>query len=122
MAQLLREYCDLQYDINIVKESIDKKQPIVLKTILQRCDAPNANKRIYPRSVLEREVKNYQKAICEGRATGELDHSETSVVELKHVSHIIRESWWEGNEVWGKVEILNTPMGKIAQDLLASRS
>lgn len=69
MAFILREYRDLSYDRNLVKESIEKKIPIILKTILQRRDAPNQNKRIYPGSVLEREMKNYGKAIAEGRAT-----------------------------------------------------
>lgn len=121
MSKLLREYTELSYDRQMIKESKEKGLPIILKTILQRSDAPNQNKRIYPRHILEREMKNYDKAICEGRATGELDHPDTSVVSLERVSHIIREAWWQGNEVWGKVEILNTPKGKIAQDLMEAR-
>jgi hypothetical protein len=100
MALILREYRDLSYDRQVVKESIEKKVPIVLKTILQRKDAPNQNRRIYPGMVLEREVNNYKKAICEGRATGELDHPDSSVVSLERVSHIIRDIWWDNDEVW----------------------
>jgi hypothetical protein len=118
MALILREYTDLSYDRNLVKESIEKKLPIILKTILQRKDAPNQNHRIYPGQILEREVNNYKKAIAEGRATGELDHPDSSIVSLERVSHIIREVWWNNDEVWGAVEILNTPNGKLAQTLL----
>ncbi len=118
MALILREYTDLSYDRNLVKESIEKKLPIVLKTILQRKDAPNQNHRIYPGQILEREVNNYKKAIAEGRATGELDHPDSSIVSLERVSHIVREVWWHNDEVWGAVEILNTPNGKLAQTLL----
>jgi hypothetical protein len=120
MARLLVENINrVQCDPKLIKESLEKREPIVLKTILQRSDAKNQNGRIYPRRILEREDRNYQKAISENRATGHLDHSESSVIELQQVSHVIRETWWQGNELWGKVQILNTPMGKIAQDLLA---
>lgn len=120
MAKLLIENINsIQCDPKVIKESIDKRQPILLKTILQRCDEQNANKRIYPRRILEREDRNYQKAIAENRATGHLDHSDSSVIELQQVSHVIRETHWVGNELHGTVQILNTPNGKIAQDLLA---
>lgn len=120
MAKILREYLTLSYDKNIVNEAKEKGINIVLKAILQRADAENQNHRIYPRGILEREVSNYQKAIAEGRATGELDHPESSIVSLQNVSHIIREIGWNGNEVVGAIEILNTPKGKIAQDLISA--
>lgn len=69
MSKLLREYTELEYDKVLIKEAISKNAPIILKTILQRADAPNQNKRIYPRSVLDREVENYKKLVSEGRAT-----------------------------------------------------
>lgn len=71
MAVILKEYLDLQYDRNLVKEAKEKKLPIIVPTILQRADALNQNKRIYPRRILEREVENYKKAVAESRATGE---------------------------------------------------
>jgi hypothetical protein len=120
VAKILREYLTLSYDKNIVNEAKEKGINIVLKAILQRADAENQNHRIYPRGILEREVSNYQKAIAEGRATGELDHPESSIVSLQNVSHIIREIGWNGNEVVGAIEILNTPKGKIAQDLISA--
>lgn len=118
MAVILKEYLDLQYDRNLVKEAKEKRLPIIVPTILQRADALNQNKRIYPRRILEREVENYRKAVAENRATGELDHPDSSIVSLKNVSHIVREIGWNGNEVVGKIEILDTPEGKIAQTLM----
>jgi hypothetical protein len=80
----------------------------------------NQNGRIYPRSILEREIRNYQKFIRENRALGECDHPDSSVVELKNASHIIREAHMEGDVVYGTVELLDTPAGKILQSLVES--
>jgi hypothetical protein len=120
MAILLREYLDLRYDRNAIKEAKEKKSPILVKTILQRADALNQNKRIYPRAILEREVENYKKAVLESRATGELDHPDNSIVSLEKVSHIIREIEWDGDDVVGVLELLNTPKGLIAQELMSA--
>jgi len=121
MSKILREYVSLNYDRNIIKELREKKAPIILTTILQRANIPNQNKRIYSREILEREMNNYQKMIGEARSTGELDHPQEAIISLANVSHIVREAWWQGDEVMGKIEILNTPKGKIAQDLLEAR-
>lgn len=118
MAVLLREYLDLRYDKTLIKELKDKKAPILVPAIIQRADAVNQNKRIYPRAILEREVENYRKAVMEGRATGELDHPDSSIVSLENVSHVIRDIGWQGNDVVGTIEILNTPKGRIAQELM----
>ena len=79
---------------------------------IQEADVQNGNGRVYPKNVLMREMKNYQKLIDGRRAVGELDHPDTSVVELKNASHLITEVWWDGNNVMGKLEVLNTPAGK----------
>jgi hypothetical protein len=100
------------------KAQVASGQKFFLTGVMQRADAQNGNGRIYPRTVLEREMKNYAKLIKERRATGELDHPESSVVELKNVSHLVTEAWWEGDDVMGKIEILNTPSGKILQELV----
>ena len=73
---------------------------------------------MYPRNILEREVNNYQTLIKERRALGELDHPDSSVINLKNVSHNIREIHWEGDDVVGTVEILPTPSGNILKELL----
>ena len=120
MAVLLREYMGLQYDKNVIKETLEKKVPVLVKAIIQRADAVNQNKRVYPRHILEREVQNYKKAVQEGRASGELDHPDSSVVSLERISHVLREIWWDGNDVCGTIEILDTPKGRIAQELMSA--
>lgn len=93
---------------------------VLMKGVLQKADTLNQNGRIYPLSILEREVRNYQKFIVENRALGELDHPDSSVVNLKNVSHIIREAYLESGVVYGTAEVLDTPSGKILQSLVES--
>jgi len=119
--KLLTEWAAWSYTPEMIKESREKHAgKIMMKGILQKAETLNQNGRVYPLSILEREVRNYQKFIRENRALGECDHPESSVVELKKVSHIIREAWMEGNVCYGTVEILDTPMGKILQSLVES--
>ena len=118
MSKLLREFVALNYDKQKILEFKAEKKPVIVSGILQRANAVNQNRRVYPKEILEREIENYNKAVREGRATGELDHPETSVVNLANVSHVVREMWWDGDSVCGKVEILNTPKGVIAQQLM----
>jgi len=119
--RLLNSYEVFDYSPSTVKESREKNQgKVVMKGILQKADTLNQNGRIYPIDVLQREVKNYQKFIVENRALGELDHPDSSVVNLKNVSHIVREAYLENGVVYGTVEILDTPSGKILQSLVES--
>lgn len=120
--RLLKSYNDFEYTPQMVTESLEKNNgKVILKGIIQKADTCNQNGRVYPRAVLEREVRNYQKFIIENRALGELDHPEQSVVNLKNVSHIMREVQMDHNGVvWGTVELLNTPSGKIVQSLVES--
>jgi hypothetical protein len=90
---------------------------MILSGVMQRADAKNGNGRVYPRLVLEREVENYQKLVKERRALGELDHPEDSVINLKNASHMVTNVWWQDNDVMGKVQVLNTPSGKVLQEL-----
>jgi hypothetical protein len=118
---ILTECSDFHYTADMVNESkLQNGGKIMLKGILQKADTLNQNGRIYPHAILEREIRNYQKFIKENRALGELDHPDTSVVELKNVSHVIREAWLNENVVYGTVELLNTPSGKILQSLVES--
>ena len=92
---------------------------LIVTGVLQRANEKNQNGRIYPENILKREVDKYKgREITENRAYGELDHPESSVVELKNTSHIIRDVWWNGKDVVGKVEILNTPSGRILKELI----
>ena len=100
------------------KVNEDDSGRTIVKGVLQRASAENQNGRVYPRHILEREVKKYQQLINERRALGELDHPESSIINLKNVSHNIREIHWEGDNVIGTVEILPTPSGNILKELL----
>lgn len=118
--RLITEWVNFEYDPVIIKEQRLSGQPLIMKGILQKAETLNQNGRVYPKAILEREIRNYQKFIKENRALGELDHPDSSVVELKNASHNIKEAYMEGNIVYGVVEILNTPSGKILQSLVES--
>jgi len=124
---LLREYYELCpngvcQDLLTEEEKIDITQngALYLTGVMQRADAQNGNGRIYPRKVLMREVKNYEKLIKERRALGELDHPDDQVINLKNASHMVTGIWWDGNDVMGKVKVLNTPSGQILKSLVDS--
>jgi hypothetical protein len=119
--KLLTSFMPLQLDAQSIKESRELNGgKIILRGVMQRADAVNQNGRIYPRRVLEREMENYQKFINERRALGELDHPTASVINLQNVSHLVTEARWDGDAVIGSIELLDTPMGKIAQSLVES--
>lgn len=90
----------------------------VVQGVLQRAGAKNQNGRIYPKPILERECRRYQQEyIDQHRALGELDHPESSVVNLNNVSHNVLKIWWKGDDLHGAVQILDTPSGKILKEL-----
>lgn len=108
-------------EINGAKVEVPGGRKILMKGILQKADTLNQNGRIYPMAVLDREVRNYQKFIIENRALGELDHPDSSVVNLKNASHVVREAYIENGTVFGTVEILDkTPSGAILAGLIES--
>lgn len=117
--QLLIEYQAFQP----LKQSITEAKRLangnmVVSGLVQASDKPNANKRIYPYDTLKKQVEKYmQGPIAENRALGELDHPESSVINLKNVSHNIVELWWDGKDLYGKIEILPTPSGNILREL-----
>ena len=119
-ASLITEWIPFDIDKKVIEEQKRSGGPMLMKGILQKSETVNQNGRIYPKVILEREIRNYQKFIKENRALGELDHPDSSVVELKNASHMVREAYMEGNIVYGTVEILNTPSGKILQSLVES--
>ena len=118
---LLTEWLAFDYTPDLIQESRETNGgKIIMKGILQKADTLNQNGRIYPEEILAREVRNYQKFIAENRALGECDHPDSSVVELKNASHIIREAHMDGDVCFGTVELLDTPSGKILQSLVES--
>jgi len=124
--KLLREYYEL-CDGGVCQDLLteDEKRFVnnggmILTGKLQEAECENGNKRMYPKPVLEREIKNYQKLIQERRALGELDHPNTNVIQLEKCSHLVTEVWWDGNSVMGKVKVLDTPSGQVLRSLVDS--
>jgi len=118
--QVLVDYIPFLVTPQQINESMAKNGGrVIVEGVLQRSGAKNQNGRIYPKEILAREVANYKKTqIAEKRALGELDHPESSVVNLNNVSHNVVDCWWSGDDVIGKVEILGTPSGNILKELL----
>jgi hypothetical protein len=116
--QLLIEH-SLFHPITSLHEGIKNRSGnMIVVGQVQASDKPNANKRIYPYDILEGQVEKYIAGpIAEHRALGELDHPETAVINLKNVSHNILELWWQGKDLYGKIEILPTPSGNILKEL-----
>ena len=118
---LLQEYRQFKVDKQLVEQSIKENKSLIVSGVLQRAEAKNQNGRVYPKEILAREIEEYIKGpIAENRAMGELDHPESSVINLQNVSHTIKKVWWEGDDVMGNVEILTTPAGNILKALFAS--
>jgi len=126
MAQeLLREYYEL-CEGGFCQDLLTEDEKIMIKNngvvfltgIMQKCDQENGNGRVYSRNILEREIENYQRIVEDRRALGELDHPDDSVVNLKNASHMVTKIWWDGNNVMGKVKVLDTPSGNILKNLV----
>ena len=119
---LLIDYTPFDITPQMIIESEQKNNGRVIVTgVLQRAGAKNQNGRVYPKDILSREVNEYKKIqVAERRALGELDHPESSVVNLSNASHNVLDVWWKGDDVVGKVEVLSTPAGNILKELLKS--
>jgi hypothetical protein len=97
----------------------DRGNPLV-EGILATAEQKNGNGRYYSRDLWEREIEKYMQSVKENRAMGELDHPESSIINLKNVSHNITSIWWNGDHVMGKIEILPTPSGNILKALIGN--
>ena len=119
---LLIDYTPFDITPQMIIESEQKNNGRVIVTgVLQRAGSKNQNGRVYPKPILMREVDNYKNIqVSERRALGELDHPESSVVNLGNASHNVLDVWWKGDDVVGKVEVLSTPAGNILKELLKS--
>ena len=120
MPELLQEYQLFEFNTPDGYDDDKEAGKVLMSGILQKANAENQNGRIYPRPVLEREVKKFDQLIEERRALGELDHPDNAVVNLANASHLVREMWWNGDVVEGVVEILDTPAGSILKSLVES--
>ena len=126
MAKLLREFYELceggvcQDLLTEAEKRFVRNGGMMLSGKLQEADVQNGNGRVYPQTVLEREVKRYAQVVEDRRALGELDHPDSSIVNLSNVSHLITEVWMEGPAVMGKAKVLETPSGQILKALVES--
>jgi hypothetical protein len=91
------------------KSMLDHSKPFEFYAVLQKYNTPNRNGRIYPEKILKREAENYRKMIQKGTSLSELNHPESSLIDLDRVSHIITEVWWEGPILMGKLKLLTSP-------------
>ena len=122
--QLLTEFNALCKD-GICRDLLSEREKremehgvVYLSGRLQTADKKNGNGRSYPYKILKREMDNYKKIVQDNRACGELDHPDDSVINLKNVSHLVTDVWWEGKDVMGKIKVLDTPSGRILKDLI----
>ena len=103
----------------ILRESKERPGVFEVEGVMQRAGAKNQNGRIYEKELLEREVKKYmEEFVKNGNAFGELDHPESAVVSLKNASHVVKDLHWDGDDLMGKVELLNTPAGNIVKEII----
>ena len=120
--QLLVDVRPFNISTSKINESIKENDgKLVVKGVLQRAESKNQNGRVYPREILLKEVAKYlENQVTERRALGELDHPESSVVNLNNASHNIVEMHWDGDDLLGTVEVLSTPAGNILKELFKS--
>ena len=120
--QIIVDYIPFEVTPQQINESIKNNDGrLIVKGVLQRAEAKNQNGRVYPRETLMREAKKYSEIqIKERRALGELDHPDSSVVNLNNASHNILEMHWKGDDLLGTVEVLGTPAGNILKELFKS--
>lgn len=115
--KLISEYVD--QELQYITEAKDGKKEYVIEGIFMQADQKNRNGRIYPKAIMEKAVDRYMtEQVSKGRAVGELNHPEGPTINLDKVSHKITELRWEGNNIVGKAQILDTPMGQIVKGLM----
>lgn len=103
----------------ILKESAGPSGKFIVEGLMQVAGDLNGNGRVYPKNILEREIQKFKRTFIAGKnAYGELDHPESPIVSLKNASHVITDLWWEGDNVMGRVEVLDTPFGNIVKSIL----
>jgi hypothetical protein len=125
MAQLLREFYELceggvcqDLLTEAEKKAVRENNAMFITGKLQEGDTVNGNMRKYPAEIMEREVKKYTEMVKDNRALGELDHPDSSIINLANVSHMVIDIWMEGPSVMGKCKVLDTPSGQILRSLV----
>jgi hypothetical protein len=122
MKQLLIDHTSFRIaKLTLMTEGKNTNGRMLLQGKLQEAEVKNGNGRVYPREILQREVQKYiDGPVKQNNAMGELDHPEASIINLSNVSHNIKKVWWDGNDLMGQLELLNTPSGKIAMELVSA--
>jgi hypothetical protein len=126
MAELLREFYELceggvcQDLLTESEKQYVRNGGMMLSGKLQEADVQNGNGRVYPMNIMEREVKKYAQLVEDNRALGELDHPDSSIINLANVSHMVTKVWMENKSVMGKIKVLDTPSGQILRALVES--
>jgi len=116
MAQLLVDVTPFK---SVLRESKTRPGVFEVEGVMQRAKAENQNGRVYSKDILVREAKKYmEEFVKNGNAFGELDHPESPVVSLKNASHVVKDLYWKGDDLMGKVELLNTPAGNIVKEII----
>jgi len=116
MAQLLVDVTPFK---SVLRESKTRPGVFEVEGVMQRAKAENQNGRVYSKDILVREAKKYmEEFVNRGNAFGELDHPESPVVSLKNASHVVKDLYWKGNDLMGKIELLNTPAGNIVKEIV----
>ena len=116
MAQLLVDVTPFR---PVLRESKERPGVFEVEGVMQRAGAKNQNDRIYKKKILMREVEKYMdEFVKRGNAFGELDHPDSPIVSLKNASHVVKNLYWDGDDLMGKVELLNTPSGNIVKEII----
>ena len=119
--QLLIETHTVKISPSQLTENISKENGnLMVEGVLATAEVKNGNGRYYSKELWDREIDKYKVLVKEKRAMGELDHPESTVINLQNVSHNISDMWWDGDNVMGKIEILPTPCGNILKALVES--
>ncbi len=124
--KLIREYFELceggicQDLLTEAEKKFVAEGGCIMSGLMQEAEVKNGNGRTYPLKILQREVKNYERLVNQNRALGELDHPESSIINLNNCSHIVTSIWMDGPKCYGKIKVLDTPSGKILQALVES--
>ena len=122
--KLIREYYELceggvcQDILTEAEKKFVADGGCMLSGCMQMAETQNGNGRVYPQAILEREVANYAKLVKERRALGELDHPDSSVINLANASHMVTRIWMEGKKCMGTIRVLNTPAGQTLRSLV----
>jgi len=121
MKKLLIETHTIKISPSQLTENVSKESGnLLVEGILATAEVKNGNGRYYSKQLWDREMDKYNELIEQRRSMGELDHPESTVINLKNVSHLISEYWWDGDNVMGKIEVLPTPSGNILKELIKS--